>query len=144
MLFLSICVSSLTTDSFMMEQIYFKYFQVLAMYLFSTVQFFHKIGCWSLFKLRDENSITMPRLEGFWLCTEAKKSFIMPLYQEYTKWGEVGVSVYSLDISVQQRNWCHTKATTRILRGNWHFIVTEDASNKWWSHKVHIMILEHT
>lgn len=99
------------------------------------------MACLALFRLRDEKSITMPRLECFWLCAEAKKeSFVMPLHQEYTKWGRVWVSVFNLGISVQQRNWCHTRATAKILRENWHLIVTEDISNEWWSPKVYIMI----
>lgn len=53
------------------------------------------------------------------------------------------MSVFSLGISVQQKNWCHTRAIAKTLRGNWHLIVTEDVSNEWWSHNVYIMIFKH-
>lgn len=77
------------------------------------------------------------------VCRSKKETFIMLLYQEYTKWGEVWVSVFSLSISVQQKSWCHTRISAKLLKGNWHLIVTEDVSNKWWSPKVYVIILEH-
>lgn len=40
------------------------------------------------------------------------------------------MSVFSFGILVQQRKWRHTRATAKILKGNWHLIVTEDVSNE--------------
>lgn len=83
-----------------------------------------------MFSLRDEKSITMSSWNASDCVQKQKRALynasVLGIHQMRR-----GLSVsFSLSISVQQKSWCHTRTSAKLLKGNWHLIVTEDVSNK--------------